>query len=201
MTDLWTFAVQLYQHDSVKQNCLALQDSAGVDVCLLLAVVWLGRCEFTLPEDDLDVLITAINGWQQQVTVPLRSIRREALAPEALLIEAGIGEAMRALGDKVQQAELSAERVALGRLSSLAKESRWINAALINGSVDSLDVSGVGSSTAASVWVDSFSDIEGSVKANVECYLRRFQALSDLAIEKAARVFVDAVFSSAVETF
>ena len=40
---LWDFSVELYARPGVAAACLALQDRAGADVCLLLAALWLER--------------------------------------------------------------------------------------------------------------------------------------------------------------
>ncbi|SEL62889.1 TIGR02444 family protein [Halomonas daqiaonensis] len=109
---LWEFALALYGRDGVEAACLMLQDEAGVDVCELLWHCWLHHHGLACDE-----FPDPVRRWQQQVTAPLRRLRRD-LKPEARQ-----REPVAALRRTLQQAELQAEREALSRLEQLALES------------------------------------------------------------------------------
>ncbi|MDZ7853820.1 MAG: TIGR02444 family protein [Halomonas sp.] len=111
-TPLWEFALALYARRGVEAACLVLQDEAGVDVCELLWHCWLYHHGLACEECP-----DHVRRWQQQVTAPLRRLRRD-LKPEARL-----HEPVAALRRTLQQAELQAERETLSRLERLALES------------------------------------------------------------------------------
>ncbi|MFG6176168.1 TIGR02444 family protein [Halomonas sp. THAF12] len=106
---LWDFALAFYGRPGVEAACLHLQDDAGVDVLELLWRLWLfrhGLAAGDFPE--------AIRQWQDEVTVPLRRLRRRLKA------EAGKRESVAALRQRLKDAELAAEREALVRLEALS---------------------------------------------------------------------------------
>ncbi|WP_234254852.1 TIGR02444 family protein [Billgrantia aerodenitrificans] len=109
---LWDFALSFYARPGVEAACLLLQDDAGVDVCELLWRCWLHRHGLA-PAGELDEL-SAIRRWQDEVTVPLRTLRRQLKAQAAH--DPGTAEVRRC----IQQAELAAERETLLRLQHLA---------------------------------------------------------------------------------
>ncbi len=75
MQSLWDFAGDIYQHEPVKAQCLYLQQTAGVDVCLLLTMVWAGRGGCRMDADLLSELHTLSSPWQAQLLMPLRDVR------------------------------------------------------------------------------------------------------------------------------
>ncbi|SDT89556.1 TIGR02444 family protein [Halopseudomonas salegens] len=107
--DLSTFAARFYAQESVQQTLLELQDEVGLDVLLLLVACWLGRRGVTLDAIDWNDLVQRQQPWQQQVTMPLRRVRRALRAwPEA-----------NALREEVKASELRAEWLQLARLQAV----------------------------------------------------------------------------------
>lgn len=112
--DVWSYALKLYASPGVESACLALQD-AGADVCLLLAAAWLGGRGVRFHNERLGDLSNAAAPWQRTVIAPLRTLRqqwreRAQLDPE-----------LHALRERLKQLELSAERILLDRLGSIAQ--------------------------------------------------------------------------------
>lgn len=112
---LWEFALALYGRPGVEAACLVLQDEAGVDVCELLWRCWLLQ-HGARPGARVEAGVAEVRRWQQEITVPLRRLRRR-LKPEAR-VHSGVAELRKTL----KRAELEAERETLGRLERLALE-------------------------------------------------------------------------------
>ncbi|UYG03593.1 TIGR02444 family protein [Halomonas sp. LR3S48] len=112
---LWDFALDFYARPGVEAACLLLQDEAGVDVCELLWRCWLHRHGLALAQEPAG--LAAIRCWQEEVTRPLRTLRRHLKAQAAH--SAGVAEVRQ----QIQQAELAAERVTLERLQRLAEQA------------------------------------------------------------------------------
>ncbi|MGJ7458199.1 TIGR02444 family protein [Halomonas sp. MA07-2] len=110
---LWAFALALYGQPGVESACLTLQDEAEVDVCELLWRCWLLH-HGAAPGPTAEAGLAKTLRWQQEVTVPLRHLRRR-LKPEA-----ATHRGVAALRETLKQAELQAERETLGRLERLA---------------------------------------------------------------------------------
>ncbi|WP_104203182.1 TIGR02444 family protein [Billgrantia saliphila] len=116
---LWDFALSFYARPGVEAACLLLQDEAGVDVCELLWHCWLHRHGLRLVEAPPE--LAAIRRWQEEVTVPLRGLRRR-LKAEAIR-SAGVAH----VREQLKQAELAAERETLARLQRLAEQGSGLS--------------------------------------------------------------------------
>ena len=103
----WDFSLAIYASPAVQRACLELQDGAGVDVNVLLYMLWLGVQGRRLSDDDVTGVLAAVDPWRVDVVVPLRAARRSLKTPPAA-VEPGGAEALRALVKKV---ELEAERL------------------------------------------------------------------------------------------
>ncbi|PAU53966.1 TIGR02444 family protein [Pseudomonas sp. PIC25] len=112
LSDLWSFAVDLYARPGVEPACLSLQD-AGADVCLLLCGAWLEARGVLCTAERAEQLKDCATPWQREVIEPLRSIRRAWRDGSAQ------DEALATLRTRVKQLELDAERQLLQRLESL----------------------------------------------------------------------------------
>lgn len=121
MTALWEAVCARYAEPGVRAVCLDLQDAAGVDVPLLLAVAVLAGRGVALDDGRLDALQRACAPWQRSVVGPLRQARRAlrdgADAGAALGAEA---DTLRRLKAAVQAAELAAERIQIDALERTA---------------------------------------------------------------------------------
>jgi uncharacterized protein (TIGR02444 family) len=106
--DSWAFAVQLYTEAGVAEACLRLQTEAGVDVVLLLSIVFACvRRGLLLTASDVQDLDALCRPWREQVVLPLRALRTTLKsgplpAPNA---------ATEPLRSQVRASELMAERL------------------------------------------------------------------------------------------
>lgn len=109
----WRFVLTVYQAPGASAACLALQDRHGADVCLLLHALWLGAaCAYRLDGAGLARLRAAVEPWQAEIVVPLRTVRRRLKTGPPPAPDARTGE----LRARLQALEIDAERVGLETL-------------------------------------------------------------------------------------
>ncbi len=75
--DFWDWSLSAYDQSGVADMMLSLQDEHGLDVNLILWCFWAGKFYPGLQEEDVKKLLLSTQEWQQKVTVPLRTIRRD----------------------------------------------------------------------------------------------------------------------------
>ncbi|MGE3708960.1 MAG: TIGR02444 family protein [Hyphomicrobiaceae bacterium] len=102
----WNFSLAIYASKQVQQACLELQDGSGVDVNVMLYVLWLATHGQTLSDSETSAILSVVDAWKSDVVVPLRTARRNLKSPPAAFASAD-AEALRTL---VKKAELEAER-------------------------------------------------------------------------------------------
>jgi uncharacterized protein (TIGR02444 family) len=105
--DFWRFSIRFYRDPDVAAACIALQDEAGVDVNVLLFLLWNATLNRTLPADAVADLDRRIGAWRDAAVVPLRALRRALKVPPTV-IEPGAAEAFRT---RIKGVELEAERL------------------------------------------------------------------------------------------
>jgi uncharacterized protein (TIGR02444 family) len=103
----WRFSLRYYRQPGVGDACIALQDAAGVDVNLLLFLLWQASQSRSFAAADVDELEHRIGPWRSMTVVPLRAVRRALRSPPEL-VEAETAEAFRS---KIKAVELEAERL------------------------------------------------------------------------------------------
>jgi uncharacterized protein (TIGR02444 family) len=113
---LWRFSLAFYRLPKVADACIALQEDAGVDVNLLLFLLWHARQRRRLSAADLAALEARIGPWRDLTVIPLRSVRRALKSPPAL-VAAATAEAFR---NRIKAVELEAERLQQEALYALA---------------------------------------------------------------------------------
>ena len=81
----WRFSLAVYAAPGVADECLALQDTRGVDVNVLLFCAWLGsRRDGADRQTILPPSKPAVRPWRERVVQPLRGRRRDIKArPDA----------------------------------------------------------------------------------------------------------------------
>jgi uncharacterized protein (TIGR02444 family) len=100
----WDYSLTVYRKPGVAEDCLALQDRAGVDVNMLLMCFWVAEKGGGLLSDQaMAQLLAAAERWQQRIIVSLR-LARKALGKDEL------GPAAQ-LRRKIAAAEIMAERI------------------------------------------------------------------------------------------
>ena len=103
----WRFSLQFYRQPAVADACIALQEEAGVDVNLLMFLLWQagkGR-KFAAPE--VAGLDARIRDWREATVIPLRAVRRDLKIPPDLVARP-LAEAFRT---RIKAVELEAERL------------------------------------------------------------------------------------------
>jgi len=106
-TPFWRFSLTFYRQAGVAEACIALQDECGVDVNLMLFVLWLATGGRQLSTTDVKELDDAVRGWRELTIIPIRDVRRK-LKGASTLVAAGKQEAFRT---KIKAVELEAERL------------------------------------------------------------------------------------------
>jgi uncharacterized protein (TIGR02444 family) len=118
-TPFWRFSLHFYRQPGVPEACIALQDGCGVDVNLLLFLLWLADDGQLLSADEVKKLDDKVRGWRSLTIVPIREARRRLKGAETL-IEPGKQEAFRS---KIKAVELEAERLQQEALYALSQSS------------------------------------------------------------------------------
>ena len=103
----WTFSLRLYRLEGVPPACLRLQDVSGVDVNVLLFVLFAASRGRLLGAGDVASIRAGIEPWKMAVVVPLRGVRRYLRqCPDGF--EPQPADALR---QRVKAIELEAERL------------------------------------------------------------------------------------------
>jgi uncharacterized protein (TIGR02444 family) len=116
-TPFWRFSLHFYRQADVSDACIALQDNYGVDVNLLLFLLWLAAGKRQLSAADVKRLDEAVRDWRELTIVPIREVRRR-LKGAPTLVESQKQEAFRA---KIKTIELEAERLQQEALYGLTR--------------------------------------------------------------------------------
>ncbi len=115
---LWRFGLATYARPGVADACLLLQDRAGADVNVLLALLWLGAEHGrAVGETALDRVLAAVGPWQTQIVAKLRDARR------ALKSGGGLGVAGTVpLYTRLKDIELATEKLEQRALATILRE-------------------------------------------------------------------------------
>ena len=84
----WRFSLRFYRQPGVAEACIALQEESGVDVNLLLFLLWHAAQRRRLSVAEIERLERKIGAWRDLAVIPLRAIRRALKSPPGL-VEAG----------------------------------------------------------------------------------------------------------------
>ncbi|MGE3244715.1 MAG: TIGR02444 family protein [Beijerinckiaceae bacterium] len=117
----WRFSLVLYGQEGVPPACLTLQDSAGVDVNVMLYGLWLATQGRQLSSQDMAAIDGAVRGWRAEIVVPLRGVRRALKEPDAAFAT----PQTQALRERVKAIELEAERLQQEALFALRPPADW----------------------------------------------------------------------------
>jgi uncharacterized protein (TIGR02444 family) len=110
----WRFSLAVYAAPGVADECLALQDTRGIDVNMLLFCAWLGARRTALTADDLAPIEAGARPWREAAVQPLRAARRGIKALKAA------DNDIAALRNDVAALELRAEQIEQAMLFSMA---------------------------------------------------------------------------------
>ncbi len=112
----WTFSLGYYRGAGVSEACLELQDNCGVDVNVVLFLLWMASQKRALAADEVRALADKVRPWQVDVIGPIRALRRK-LKTDAPLLDKGAAELFRT---KIKAVELESERLQQEAMGALA---------------------------------------------------------------------------------
>jgi uncharacterized protein (TIGR02444 family) len=115
----WRFSLRFYRQPKVADACIALQEERGVDVNLLLFLLWQATRKRAFTAADVEELETRIGAWRGMTVIPLRTLRRALKTPPPLVA----GAAAELFRTKVKAVELEAERLQQEAMYQLADTS------------------------------------------------------------------------------
>lgn len=118
-TDHWQFSLAVYTREGVAGHCLALQNRLGLDVNVLLMMLWAaGQWGDAPTAQQIEAADKMIVAWRQEVVVPLRQLRTRLKSGPAPAPDA----ATDLLREEVKRLELDAERLQQDVLAQWVKE-------------------------------------------------------------------------------
>ena len=103
----WTFSLGYYRGAGVSEACLELQDNCGVDVNVVLFLLWQASQKRRIASADVKAIADKVRPWQIEVIGPIRALRRK-LKGDAPLLDKGSAELFRT---RIKAIELEAERL------------------------------------------------------------------------------------------
>jgi uncharacterized protein (TIGR02444 family) len=124
-TPIWDFVLNYYGRKGVSEALIGLQDSQGVDVNMLLFLMWMAAQKKSVAAEDVKVVSETSHPWQRSVVVPIRAVRR-LLKDNAPLVATDAAAAFR---KKVQAIELEGEQLQLNAMAGLVARLKPVTAA------------------------------------------------------------------------
>jgi uncharacterized protein (TIGR02444 family) len=124
-SQFWRFSLRFYRQPEVADACIALQDGCGVDVNILLFLLWLATARRRVPLATAQEVCAKAAAWRDDVVAPLRTLRRR-LKDGSTLVERGTAELFRT---RIKSIELEAERLQQEAMFALAARLVTENAA------------------------------------------------------------------------
>lgn len=103
----WRFSLRFYARAKVSAACLVLQDESGVDVNLLLFLLFLAEHQREVNAENIAGIDRAVQAWRDSVVKPLRALRRA--------LKAGVGEISATVSEtfrgQIKRLELESEHI------------------------------------------------------------------------------------------
>ena len=130
--DHWQFSLAVYTRDGVAEHCLMLQHRLGLDVNVLLLMLWAARQWGDAPTaEQIADADSRISAWRHEIVIPLRQLRTRlksgpAPAPDAMT---------DVLRQDIKRLELDAERMEQEVLAQWVKEQAQANTGAAHGAV------------------------------------------------------------------
>lgn len=103
----WQFSLALYGRPGVPDACLRLQDECGVDVNVMLYLLYVASVGRLIDSDDIERIETLAAPWREEIVRPMRDVRRRLKTPPAHFQNA----ASESLRSALKRIELEAEHL------------------------------------------------------------------------------------------
>ena len=116
----WQFSLRFYRQPQVADTCIALQEERGVDVNLLLFLLWQATRKRAFTAAEVAEIERRVGAWREMTVIPLRTLRRALKSPPPLVA----GAAAELFRTKVKAVELEAERLQQEALYALAASGK-----------------------------------------------------------------------------
>ncbi len=113
---IWDFVLGYYRQPGISEAAIGLQDSAGIDVNMILFLMWMAAHKRSLAAADIGDINNKCRDWQHEVVVPIRGVRR-LLKENAPLVDAAIAQDYR---KKIQALEIEGEQLQLNAMAALS---------------------------------------------------------------------------------
>src|SRR6185295_19291703 len=113
---IWDFVLNYYKQQGVSEAAITLQDTIGIDVNMILFLMWLAGQKRTLAEADVKRVGETSHPWQRQVVIPVRAIRR-LLKENAPLVAQPAALDYR---KKIQALEIEGEQLQLNAMAGMS---------------------------------------------------------------------------------
>lgn len=117
----WRFSLAFYSTPGVAPACIELQDQAGVDVNVLLFLLWQATERRTFDAAAVAEIEGLIGPWRDTAVVPLRAVRRALRNPPPVMAK-DVAESLR---DRVKAVELEAERLQQEAMTEIGRSRRY----------------------------------------------------------------------------
>ena len=112
----WRFSLGFYRRSGVADACITLQERSGVDVNLLLYLLWQASQGRAFAAEEVAALEEVIGPWRAATVIPLRMVRRALKEPPGLVAR----PAAEVFRNKIKAVELEAERLQQEAMYTLA---------------------------------------------------------------------------------
>jgi uncharacterized protein (TIGR02444 family) len=113
----WRFSLGFYRRSGVADACITLQERSGVDVNLLLYLLWQASQGRAFAAEEVAALEEVIGPWRAATVIPLRTVRRALKEPPGLVAS----PAAEVFRNKIKAVELEAERLQQEAMYELAQ--------------------------------------------------------------------------------